>query len=145
MSSAPFDTAPVIERVQDLVPGLQQVRGSADYGAVSSIRDFRVPEAFVMVARERGKPNPGNHRQATTVQFAVVVAVRNYGYKRGMPAMADASPLIGEIREALIGWIPDVAGGRGCEWLEGHVLDYDAGTLLWSDLFKTQHFIGRKP
>lgn len=142
MSSAPFDSALVIERLLAQVTGLQQVRGAADFAAVTSLRDFRPPEAFVLTATERGRASPGNSRQPAVVKFAVVHAVRNYSYKRGAPAMADASPLIGATRDALIGWVPGVQGGRGCEWQEGRILNYDAGTLLWSDLYQTQHFIG---
>ena len=142
MSSAPFDPQLVIARLRDRVTTLQQVRGAADYAAMKTIRDYRPPEAFVILPRERGRPEAGAKRQAVTVSFGVVVATRNYAYQDGAPAAADALPLIGEIRDALIGWMPATIGGRGCTWLQGDLLDYDAGTLLWADVFETQHFIG---
>ncbi len=148
MPSAPFNIDLVVARIKATVPALQQVRGAAEYAAISEFSDFRPPEGFVLLARERGKPMPGTTRQPVQVFFGVVVAVRNYRQQRGKPAMDEALPLIGQVRDALIGWIPQdgagaqVGGGRGCQWLQGDVMDYDNSTLLWSDVFQTQHFIG---
>lgn len=154
--SAPFDIRLIIARLAAEVPTLQQVRGAADYASLSALRDLRPPEAFALVLAEHpsveqkrpnstGAPLPAGHaRQAVTTEFAVVTGVRNVRYQNGQPAIEDALPLIGEIRDALIGWIPlGVPLARGCAWLHGYVLDYDAGTLLWSDVFTTQHAIGR--
>lgn len=148
MSSAPFNVDLVITRLLAQVPDLRRVRGAADYAAVTSLQDFQPPEAFVVPARERGAPNAGSSRQAVQAYFGVVVVVRNYKEQRGKPSLDDATPLIGRTRDALIGWIPaDAAGntlrgGRGCQWVQGDVMDYDASTLLWSDVYQTQHFIG---
>lgn len=144
MSSAPFNPEIVIERLRSTIAEFRQVRGSSDYASITKLMDLQPPEAFVLLARERGKPMPGTTRQPAIVSFGVVIAVRNYKYQKGVPAQADASPLIGRVRDELIGWVPPVDGGRGCSWLQGDVLDYNAGTLLWSEVFQTQHFIGRK-
>lgn len=153
-SAAPFPVDLVINRVQllrgdDGKPLLQQVRGVADYAAIDKFSDFRPPEAFVVLARERAiEPKPGNTQQFAEVYFGVVSAVRNYRDQRGKPALDDVSPIIGRIRKQLIGWIPQDAagvqlkGGRACLWVQGDVMDYDASTLLWSDIFKTKHLIG---
>lgn len=154
MSSNPFDVSPVIERIRP-VAEMQQVRGAADYAAITALREFRVPEAFVMVVNERpasqdnaristGASAPAGHaRQAVAVELGVVLAVRNYRYQRGAPAVQDAMPLIGAVRDVLIGWLPEnIRGARPLRWAGGRVLDYDAGTLLWADTYFTQHNIG---
>lgn len=153
-SGAPFPVDLVIRRVQQLVDGagkplLQQVRGVADYAAIDKFSDFRPPESFVVLARERGKETTaGSTQQFVEAYFGVVTAVRNYRDQRGKPALDDVSPIIGRIRQQLIGWVPQTAegvqlkGGRPCIWVQGDVMDYDASTLLWSDVFKTQHLIG---
>lgn len=154
MSSAPFSVSLVIARLLPLVltqaqvvegqPFLRKVRGAADYAAIQKISDFLAPEAFVLMARERGGQKAGVSRQPAAVTFGVVTAARNYSYAQGKPAGDDVSPLVGAIRDQLIGWTPGVdSGGRPIEWVQGDVLDYDKGTLLWRDIFKTQHFIGR--
>lgn len=148
MSSEPFDIDLVIARLKAQVPTFQDVRGAADYAAITSFDDFRPPEAFVVLARERGKQMPGNARQPAQVFFGVLIVARNFGEERGKLALDDARPLIGAARNALIGWVPQdadgvqVQGGRGCQWSQGDVLDYDSATLLWSDVYSTQHFIG---
>lgn len=158
MSSVPFDVTPVIERLAASVPTLQQVRAAADYAAITALRDFRAPEAFVMVTNERAEAQSnaristgasagaGQARQLAIVELGVVMAVRNYRYQRGADAIKDAMPIIGAVRDALIGWMPaNVRGARPLRWSRGYVLDYDAGTLLWADTFSTQHFIGNTP
>lgn len=148
MSSAPFDIDLVIARLKARVPTLRDVRGAADYAAIKEFRDFRPPEAFVVIVRERGKPMLGNTRQAVQAYFGVVIAARNYREQHGKPALDAATPLVGQIRDALIGWVPSdaagvpIKGARGCQWSQGDVMDYDTATLLWSDVFNTQHFIG---
>lgn len=147
--SAPLDTTVIEQRLRDAVPDLQQVQGAADFAAVSSLRGFRVPSAFVVLAQEQGTEEPTEQRgrrpsgkQQAKVTFGVITAVRNYRDNRGDQAARDASPLIGKIRDALMGWQPDDQSMRPIGWLQGDVLDYDADTLLWIDVFTTTHFIG---
>lgn len=154
--SAPFDIDLVVQRLKaELGGALQQVRGAADYAAITSFRDFRTPEAFALLIGERsnaakpvsstGDSAPvGRARQVAHVEFGVVLAVSNVRYHHGAPAVQDAAPLIGRVREALIGWIPaGLTLARPVSWQRGRTLDYDAGTLLWTDIFTTQHSIGR--
>lgn len=146
MSAAPFDVELVIQRLRDLVPELHLVEGAGAYAAIRSLADFRTPSAYVLLARERGDGEPPkNGRQRVLATFGVVLAVRNYRGQVGHDAMIEASPLVGRVRDALIGWQPAATGSRPCQWLQGDVLDYDASTLLWSDVFQTQHFIGGAP
>lgn len=148
MSSAPFNMDLVNTRLLERVLTLKQVRGAAEYAAIKGMGDFAPPEAFTLLAREQGTPQPGTTRQAAQVFFGVVLAVRNYKQQRGKPAVDDLRPIVGEVRDALIGWTPTEAdgkplkGGRGCQWVRGDVLDYTAGTLLWREIYQTQHFIG---
>lgn len=146
--SAPFDMELIRARLRSEVPDLRQVRGSADYTAITAIKDFVPPEAFVLLARERGGALAGQARQPAAVFFGVVVAVRNARYQRGTPLVEAMSPLVGEIRKALIGWTPTVngapvPGGRPCTWVQGDLLDHSVDTLLWSEVYQTQHFVGR--
>lgn len=148
--STPFDVGLVIAHLRVQVPTLKRVRGAAEYAAVTILRDFVAPEAFVIPIRERVLPNGGAGRQAARAQFGVVIAGTNYSYEMGMRALDDASVLVGQVREKLIGWTPTrdgapLRGGRPCELVQGEVLDYSVDTVLWSDVFQTQHFIGATP
>lgn len=149
MSSAPFDHNLVIARLKDQVPELQEVGGAADLASIQKLRDFRTPSAFVILAvetpvpRQSGAPGAAT-RQMVQVQFGVVVAVRNYRDSKGQAAADDLRPELGRVRDALIGWVPPgLTGARDCQLVQGKVIDYDTDTLVWTDLYQTQHSIGR--
>ncbi|WP_419555426.1 phage tail terminator protein, partial [Pseudomonas aeruginosa] len=78
------------------------------------------------------------------VRFGVVVATRNYRDNKGKNAMDDLRPVLGQVRDALIGWVPPgLAGARDCQLIQGQPVDYDTSVLIWTDLYQTQHAIGR--
>lgn len=146
MTSGPFNIQRVIERLRAQVPDFQSVEGAAQYAAITSLGEFRQGSAYVLLARERSDgEQPKAGRQRVLVTFGVVIAVRNYRDQVGGESIEAISPLIAQTRAALMGWIPPVSGGRACQWLQGDVLDFDDSTLLWSDVFQTQHFIGGTP
>ncbi|WP_429000084.1 phage tail terminator protein, partial [Stenotrophomonas maltophilia] len=53
MSTQPFDTGLVRDRIRQGVSEkeLRQVQGSADYAAVTALRDFPAPCCYVLLAR----------------------------------------------------------------------------------------------
>jgi hypothetical protein len=146
VSSAPFAISAVIDRLRTQCPAFQLVEGAAEYAAIQSLSEFRPDSAYVLLSRERGTGEPPRvGRQAAIVTFGVVIAVQNFRDRIGGEAIGDISPLIGQARAAIMGWTPTVNGGRPCQWLQGDVLDFDNSTLLWADVFQTQHFIGVTP
>lgn len=145
MSSAPFDVALVVARLKSQVPELQLIEGAARYAAITGLRDFRPDSAYVLLLKESSSDETataGRGRQRAQVEFGVVLAITNYRDVRGGESVNQASPLIGRVRDALIGWEPELRGARPCQWLRGEVLDYDADTLLWAETYRAQHFIG---
>jgi len=146
MTSAPFSTRVVIDRLTAEVPEFQIIAGTAEYGTIMSLREFRADSAYVLLARERADGEaPKGGRQRALSTFGVVIAVRNYRDRMGGESLEEISSLIGKSRAALMGWSPPVNGGRPCKWIQGDVLDFDNETLLWSDVYETQHFIGVAP
>lgn len=152
MSAAPFDVRGIQARLKEQAKALRLVQGSADYMAIRSLQDFPAPCAYVVLAREKGIPNPPGHampgqqaavRQVMVVTFAVVVAVRNYRDARGSAVADDLTAVLNATRGALIGWVPPgLKGARACQLLQGDIQDYDAATVLWADVYQTQHSIG---
>lgn len=144
--SQPFDIQMVIDRLRS-VEQLQSVQGASEYAAVTSIKDFRTPCAYVVLLDERADdaPTKPGGRQRAIVSFGVMVAARNYGDQRGEKTTAEMRPLLGAIRARLMGWTPEVPGARPVQWSRGAVLDYDHSTLLWTEVYTTQHFIGGAP
>lgn len=149
MASAPFDIDLVIARLADQVPVLDEVAGAAELKGIQDLRSFRTPSAYVVLIQETPEPRkpgaPGaSSRQMTRVLFGVSVAVRNYSADKGKAAADDLRPVLGAIRDGLIGWVPPgLSGARDCQLVQGKVLDYDADTVLWADIYETQHALGR--
>jgi hypothetical protein len=148
MASAPFDHNLVIERLRQQLPAGYTLGGAADLAAITKLLDFRPPQLFVVLAQETPVPRQagapgGASRQVATVHFGVTLAVRNYRDNRGAAAGDDLRQRLGEVRDALIGWTPPVPLGRDCQLIQGKVIDYDANTLVWADIYQTQHAIGR--
>lgn len=151
MSAAPFDVRQVQERLRERVNRLRLVGLAGDYGSVKQLSDFPTPAAYVVLANERATSNPAGHappgqqikaRQIVVAQFGVVLALRNYREQRGEQLADEAKEILGAVRTAILGWVPNLPGARACELVAGKVEDYDASTLLWADLYKTQHSIG---
>ena len=142
MSSAPFDVQQVMDRLREQVPELREINGAADYRTVSKLSDFYPPCAYVVLTSEQGDNSEKRGRQRALVTFGVVLAVRNYRDTKGEESMDALRPLLGKVRDALIGWLPSEQGAREIAWKAGDVIDYDHSTLLWGDVYQTQHFIG---
>lgn len=147
MSWAPFDTGLVIERLKALAAQLQQVGGAADYAAVKSLSSFRTPSAYVVLAGEQDispdkdapQRRPTGAQQVETT-FGIVVAVQNFRDALGVASSVEAAPVITAVRAAISNWTPDEKRFRPVRWASGDVLDYDASTLLWMDVFTINHF-----
>ncbi|TBU75200.1 phage tail terminator protein [Phytopseudomonas daroniae] len=145
MSNAPLDTRLVIERL-NMLEQLQTVGTAADYAAVKGLSSFRTPSAYALLSRENAMPNPagnstGRVRQMTESTFGVVIAVRNYRYSDTDAADA-LGPILDAVRGVIIGWSPPLPGARGCQFVAGQVLDSNDSTLLWAEVYATQHSIG---
>lgn len=153
MSAAPFDVSLIADRLRSQVSALRSVGFAADYAAVNRLQDFTAPCAYVVLANERGMPQPIGHaprgqqvkaRQMVRVTFGVVLVVRNYRDQRGEEIKDELKTLLEATRTAVMGYVPDTDGARPCEFVAGDLQDYDASTALWVDVYQTQHSIGNQ-
>lgn len=146
MNFEPFDTELIAARVRAQAPGLRLVGSAADYASVKSLREFAPPAAYVMLAREStagGGTARAARVQPAVAEFGVALAVRNYREQGGAQAAAELRALLGQVRAALIGWEPPVAGAAACQWTGGAVMDYDDATVLWVDVYSCVHVLQR--
>ncbi len=145
MNFEPFDTSLVVQRLREQVPELHFVGGAADYAAVRELASFRTPSAYVVFAEETnsGKfpATPQVCFQSASAEFGVVLALRHYSEQMGEQMQQEARRLIGASRVALIGHKPASQGASPVAWVSGKVLDYDAGVLLFADLYKLHNML----
>ncbi|MCP4469005.1 MAG: hypothetical protein GY813_19945 [Halieaceae bacterium] len=148
MSNAPFDTSLVSSRLTDLSV-FQEVGELAEYLAIKELRGFRTPSAYVVLAKETGVPKMagnagGRQRQIVDVVFGVVIAVRNFRCDIGERADS-LDAIIDATRSSILGWTPDLPLARPVQFVNGETLDSDDSTILWGEVYSTQHAIGSNP
>ncbi|HGO4771196.1 TPA: hypothetical protein MCU91_005220, partial [Klebsiella pneumoniae] len=71
--------------------------------------------------------------------------VRSYRYDQLADAADDLQSILDQVRGAMVGWVPSLPLARGTQFVIGKVLDSDDTTLLWGEIYSTQHAIGRDP
>lgn len=153
MSAQPFDVGPIITRLRTRAisaTGLRVVEGRGAYAQLRSLQDFPAPCAYVLLAAETAirtdasQALPGQQTdigQTVRVGIGIVMAFRNH---RGLAAdelRDELNAQVGAVRNHLLGWTPQVAGGQQLQLLGGDLEDYDASVALWTDRWQTQHFI----
>lgn len=153
MSAAPFDVAVIAQRLRTEVPSLRLVGVAADYEAVKSLASYPVPCAYVVLGAERGVPReqgvapPGQKvdmEQLTIASFGVIVAARNYRQDAGAARTQEIGVVLALTRKAVIGFTPNIRGARPCTFVRGDLIESDATTALWADVFQTQHSISNR-
>ena len=138
----PLDTSIIEARLKAEVPALDTVAGMVEYSQIKDLSGFRPGSAYVLLASERnpaaGTPQP---RKATPAQatFGVVVVAQNYRDQLGKAALDDISGIVGAVREALNGWMPE--GWTPIVWLQGDAAQSDASRAVWIDAFTTTHVL----
>ncbi|ECG5643233.1 hypothetical protein E1K64_15935 [Salmonella enterica subsp. enterica serovar Poona] len=142
MSSAPFDTGLVTARLQALSPQPFSLIGSVvEYGKITDLTGFATPSVYVLPGSEKGSSDAQQRVQVAECLFGVVIAVRNYA--PGADGLTrELRPLIATVRDTLTGWMPDRFCTTPVQWVQGDILDFDAGTLVWMDVFRVRHTTG---
>ncbi len=154
MSFAPFDIDLVVAQLQQVVRAgtLKSVGKTADFATIKKLADFPAPCAYVVIAREKAKPNASTtgaqqdvSSQHVIATFGVIIAVRDYrAIERGGQVTDQLNSVLGAVRGALIGWVPKLLGARPVQFVEGNTNDYDQATVLWSEVYSIQHTISQR-
>ena len=146
MQYGPFDIKHVIEQLKPLQPEYIHTLGStAEYRSISdvSLAGLATPAVFVVPNGEVGKLNDVAIRQMVTVSFSVIVIVQSYQYNVETPHLSVSNPVIGKIREQLMGWRPPVPGAKETFFVRGDIVDYTNSYLVWMETYQTKIIIGR--
>ena len=146
MQYGPFDLKHVIEQLRPLQPEHIHTLGStAEYRSISelSLAGLATPAAFVVPNGEIGTLNDIAVRQMVTVSFSVIVIVQSYQYNSEMPHLSVSNPVIGKIREQLMGWRPPVVGAKETFFVRGDIVDYNNSYLVWMETYQTKMIMGK--
>ncbi|MEB3466788.1 hypothetical protein ROZ63_10650, partial [Pasteurella multocida] len=54
-----------------------------------------------------------------------------------------SNPVIGKIRERLMGWVPPVKGAKETFFVRGDIVDYTNSYLVWMETYQTKIIMGR--
>ena len=146
MQYGPFDLKHVIEQLKPLQPEYISTLGStAEYRSITdvSLAGLPTPAVFVVPNGEIGTLNDVAVRQMVTVSFSVIVIVQSYQYNNEAPHLSISNPVIGKIREQLMGWRPPLPGAKETFFARGDVVDYSNSYLVWMETYQTKVIMGR--
>ena len=146
MQYEPFDLKHVIEQLKPLQPEHIHTLGStAEYRSITdvSLAGLPTPAVFVVPNGEIGTLNDVAVRQMVTVSFSVIVIVQSYQYNIETPHLNVSNPVIGKIRERLMGWRPPLPGAKETFFVRGDVVDYSNAYLVWMETYQTKIIMGR--
>ena len=82
-------------------------------------------------------------RQMVTVSFSVIVIVQSYQYNYINPQLNVTNPIIAQIREQLMGWIPPIKGAKETFFVRGEILNYTNSYLVWMETYQTKMIMGK--
>ena len=131
-----LDLDPWIRRIRDNVSDLKGVDGAAELAAVKDLSQ-RAPYAWVIpVAEDAGNNVLLNAvSQRVVERVGVVVAVRNRRDARGHTAHNVLRYIRREIKNTLIGWLPDPDQDE-VVFSRGRLIDFSDRVIWWQDEYQ---------
>ena len=128
-----LDIDPWIQRIRDQVPQLRGVAGAAELAAVKDLAQ-RAPHAWVIPLAEDAGQNVllNAVSQRVTERIGVVIAVRNSRDARGHTAHNVLRYIRRQIKDALIGWLPD-PNEEEVTFNRGRLIDFSDRVIWWQD------------
>ncbi|MFM2056043.1 MAG: hypothetical protein RLY71_428 [Pseudomonadota bacterium] len=129
-----MDLDPIITRLRAQLANVKSVGGAAELGAALD-NTPAVPAVYVVPLAERALPPErlGPHQQQIDQTFGTLLVVANRRDATGAASLVDLKALRGQVRAALMGFVPVPAEGEPCAYVGGRLLKWDDGRLWWSD------------
>ncbi len=133
-----MNLTPVIDRLKSLLTGFKSIGSAVDLDAAMG-GVVAVPAAFVMPLAESATALDllQQTSQRITSLFGVVLCVSNKRDATGAATLVDLVSLRNQLRNALVGWIPDPATAEPVHFAAGRLMRMDGdGRLWWLDEFE---------
>jgi len=127
----------VIDRLKQQVTGMREIDGASSLdaamrGAVSC------PSAYAIPLTETGRElaHTGPVDQLITVLFGVLIVLDTARTALGMDVLIELEAKRHQVRQALVGWVPDEDTGESVTFAGGELVQFQGdGRLWWSDEF----------
>lgn len=133
-----MDLSLIIAHLTAQLTGLRSISGSADMAAaMASV--IAVPAAFVIPLADKvdNTDMTGATDEQSIDAFGVVHVLSNVRDARGDAALDDLKTFRANLRNALVGWVPDASNGEPVHRTAGRLLSLDdKGRLWWIDEFQ---------
>ncbi|HAF00386.1 MAG TPA: hypothetical protein DCG63_03740 [Methylophilaceae bacterium] len=137
-----MDLNPIIDRLKNNVAIFKLVGGSADIPSAEE-RLLNHPAAFVLPLNEVASSNQlafSAISQLVTVNFGVLVAVRNVSDATGLASLTDLEAIRRSVKTQIMGWQPE-ADFEPITYVSGGLLKLsDDAVLWWMDSFTTAYY-----
>lgn len=126
-----------LDRLKARVTGMREIDGASSLdaamrGAVAS------PSLYLIPLTETGRelPHTGQLDQLITVLFGVLLVLDTARSAQGMDVLIELHTKRAQVREALVGWVPDDDTGEPVTFAGGELVQFQGdGRLWWSDEF----------
>ena len=126
-----------LDRLKARVTGMREIDGASNLdaamrGAVAS------PSLYLIPLTETGRelPHTGQLDQLITVLFGVLLVLDTARSAQGMDVLIELHTKRAQVREALVGWVPDDDTGEPVTFAGGELVQFQGdGRLWWSDEF----------
>ena len=136
-----------IGRLKAQVTGMREIDGASSLdaamrGAVAS------PSLYLIPLTETGRelPHTGQLDQLITVLFGVLLVLDTARSAQGMDVLIELHTKRAQVRQALVGWVPDVETGEPVTFVGGELVQFQGdGRLWWSDEFLLTTFYRSNP
>lgn len=126
-----------LDRLKARVTGMREIDGASSLdaamrGAVAS------PSLYLIPLTETGRelPHTGQLDQLITVLFGVLLVLDTARSAQGMDVLIELHTKRDQVRQALVGWVPDDDTGEPVTFAGGELVQFQGdGRLWWSDEF----------
>ena len=126
-----------IGRLKAQVTGMREIDGASSLDAAMR-GAVATPSLYLIPLTETGRelPHTGVVDQDITVLFAVLFVLDAARTARGLDVLIELHSKRAQVRQALVGWVPDQDTGEPVTFAGGELVQFQGdGRLWWSDEF----------
>ena len=121
-----------LSRLRERVPGMRQIEGASSLA--DAMRGVRVvPALYLVPLSEQGRElaHTGALDQLVAVTFGVIFSLDSGRTAMGLDAVLALEGHRRQVRQALVGWVPDTDTGEPVVFAGGELLDLPGDNRLW--------------